>query len=434
MRPWKKIFFGLILVMMVISPIAKAVFDKFDYTIMPLKGYVVYAEYPEFSWEEWFEGSWQTDYDKYLEDHIGLRNLFVRTYNQIDYSLFRKTHAAGVIVGKEDYLYELNYILAYTGKDYLGDKTIKDKCSRLKVVQEELRKLNTELLIVLAPGKASFFPEFIPEEHLADPITISNNEAYLDYFREYGINHIDFNSYFLSMKDTSSYELFPKCGIHWSEYGSWLALDSIVKYIEDVKAYDMVDIGYEGIEVSGNPRSTDYDIGDGLNLICRIPGNDMPYPFGLTCLDDGKVKPNLMVIADSYYWSIYNKHYNNCLWDKQDFRFYNQESFTPGEEKSHPAELSLEEMGKFDVIMLLYTEANMPKFANNFIDQAHISFMYDKRLQEIIREIKGSSGWMQDIEVKARERGVSTERMINLDARWILDNELAKEDNQSDNN
>ena len=43
----------------------------------------------------------------------------IRTMNQIDYSLFNETHARSVLVGKEGYLFEENYIKAALGLDDL---------------------------------------------------------------------------------------------------------------------------------------------------------------------------------------------------------------------------------------------------------------------------------------------------------------------------
>ena len=433
MKIFKKTLFGLILAMMIFSPLVKGFPDIFTLSIKPLKGYIKLANQPEFTWEIWAEGTYQSKFDKYLEDHIGLRNVLVKFYNQVDFSLFRKGHAAWVIIGKEDYLYETNYILAYTGRDFIGKDVIKEKCRKIKVVQEELEKLDTELLIVFAPGKASFFPEYIPDRYFDDSTRTTNNEAYLKCFREAGIKHIDFNSLFINMRDTSRYALYPKCGIHWSIYGAYFALDSIISYIEKVKDIDMIDMSIKGIEVSEVMKFNDYDIADALNLMYRIPGPPMPYPYGFKYAEEGKVKPNLMVIADSYYWTIYNLHNSKLLWDEQDFRYYNQQSFTPGQAEEKPAALNMDELQKFDVIMILYTEANMFKFANDFFEDSYITLTCRKRLESLRQRIMNSPEWLARVKEKADKRGIPLDKMVAIDARWMLDNQLEKENNKTDN-
>lgn len=435
MKTFKKFLFGLILSIMIFSPLVKGFPDVFTFSITPLKGYIKLQNQPDFTWKIWFDATYQSKFNKYLEDHIGLRNVFVRFYNQIDFSLFRKGHAAGVVIGKEDYLYETNYIRAYTGQDFIGKDVVKEKCRKIKAVQEELEKLDTELLIVFAPGKASFFPEYIPDRYLNDSTGVTNNEAYLECFQESGIKHIDFNSLFINMRDTSRYALYPKCGIHWSIYGAWFAFDSIIHYIEKVKDIDMVDMSIQGIEISEDLKVTDYDIGNALNLMCQIPTSPMPYPYGLKFTEEGKgkVKPNLMVIADSYYWTLYNLHNSRLLWDEQDFRYYNQESFTPGQPKESPAELTLDELKKFDVIMILYTEANMFKFANDFFEDAYPTLLYAKRLEDFRQSILTSPEWLKQLKEKADKRGISLDKMITLDAQWMLDKELERENNKTNN-
>jgi hypothetical protein len=57
-----------------------------------------------------------------------------------------------------------------------------------------------------------------------------------DYFtqkaNDAGINVLDFNPYFSAMKDSAPYRLIPSSGVHWSDYGSFLAADSAIRYFE----------------------------------------------------------------------------------------------------------------------------------------------------------------------------------------------------------
>ena len=427
MRITKRYLFGLIMIVMLASPLAKIPIDIFNFTIAPLRGYVNYNDKPEFTWESCFSGEYQTNFDSYLEDHIGLRNLLVRLFNQLDLSLFHKGHAAGVTLGKENYLYELNYIEAYTGVDFLGDEFIEEKCKKIISIQKELKKYDTDLIIVFPPGKASYFPEYIPDKYLKYGIGPNNQNTFLRHFHEMGIQHIDFNSLFIAMKDTTTYPLYPKCGIHWTDYGSYFALDSIVSYVEEVKGIDMVDFGYEKIEMSSDLKNTDYDIGDAMNLIFRIPDRPMPYLYGFYSDTVAKTKPDMMVIADSYYWSIYRLRYSFNVWDEHHFRFYNQMLFYDYNKNKDAEFVNLEELKRFDVIILMYTEATMKKFANDFIESSYILLKHGERFEEIINSIRGTDEWLEKVEEKAEKRGITVDEMIRIDAEWVLENEINKE-------
>ncbi len=432
MRNHKKYLFAFILLILLASPVMRIVGSIFPISIAPLKGYVTYAHKPEFNRADWFSGKYQLQYDKYTEDHIGLRNALVRTYNQIDFSLFRKANAAHVIIGKEDYLYELNYIKSYMGTDFIGEEAISNKSQKVKAVQDTLSKLGTELIVFFAPGKASFYPEYIPDRYLQEEAGKTNNQAYTDCFDSLGVDYINFRDYFVELKDTSRYMLFPKCGIHWTRYGANLALDSIIRYIESKKGIDMVDRSYEGIELSESPRFSDYDVGEGLNLIFHIPDGPKkyPYPFGYKYEMQGKVKPDIMVIADSYYWTIYNIHNSKVIWGEQDFRYYNSAVYTPDVPEQELAPLTYEELSRFDVILIMYTDANMYKFANNFFEDAYLNLYYNHKLKQYQNSIRNSEDWLEQVKEKAERKGVSTEEMIAMDARWMVEREIEQEMNK----
>ena len=88
-----------------------------------------------------------------------MRNIFVRINNQIDYSLFNIPNSEGIVIGKEGYLFEKDYIRTCLGKDFLGKSVIDKKLLRTKFIQEFLKTKNIDLIIVFEPGKASFFPQ-----------------------------------------------------------------------------------------------------------------------------------------------------------------------------------------------------------------------------------------------------------------------------------
>jgi len=68
--------------------------------LSPLNGASISKEKSNFEIQSWFDGSFQQNFDSWLEENIGFRNWFVRLFNQIDFSLFNKLHAAKVVIGK----------------------------------------------------------------------------------------------------------------------------------------------------------------------------------------------------------------------------------------------------------------------------------------------------------------------------------------------
>ncbi len=337
----------------------------------PLKGAIVIPSNPEPTTEGWFSGDYQVKKEKYLNDSFGFRSLFVKINNQIALSLFREVHAFSVIFGKENYLFEENYIRAWYGADFIGADSIAMRTEKLRYIQDELlKRYNKNLVVAIAAGKGSFYPEYFPD-HPTYPKGPTNYETQVRLAEQNGLKIIDFNKWFVEHKNTSPYPLYPRYGIHWSIYGEALVADSMIRYIETIRGIDMPGISWDRVEIK-KAQKDDYDMGAGLNLLFSLPRDRMAYPVIRFEADAGKTKPSVLVIADSFYWGLFKLGLPK-VFSTSDFWFYNKEIFhtvtgAPG--LVNPEDLS-EQIRLHEVIILMATEANLPSFGWGFIDQAY---------------------------------------------------------------
>lgn len=411
----------------------------------PLKGAVILSVPPVFKIDSWFSGHFQTGFEKYINDNIGFRPWMVRLRNQIAWSLFDKAYAAGVIRGTDNYLYELNYINAYNGNDFIGKDSIVYKSEQIYLLKEKLANYGKHLLICLTPGKGSFYPEYFPENLPAKPTESTNFKAYIKEFSRLGIPFIDYNRWFLEMKETTECVLYPKYGIHWSYYGMLMATDSLIHRIENELTLDLPDLLIGENQLSKNLDRMDYDIADGMNLIFQLPTIPMCYP-GYTWEEDaGKQKPKVLVIGDSFYWSMFNIG----LWTKSfspgGFWFYNRQVYP----ESFTQSLNTEDtdrnkvFNETDVFILMVTEANLPRFPWGFVKTAlkdlDPSFIELEKINQIdsvslareleihMQNIRSDKNWMKDIERKARDKDISVDSMLKLDAIWIMEYKKTQE-------
>ena len=187
------------------------------FELSPLKGDVRYPAQAQFSISDWFSSKYQEEKETYLNSMFGFRSTCVRVNNQIAYSFFKKANANGVIIGKDNYLYEESYLNSYNGSDFLGQDSINHTLNRLKYLTDTLKKLNKQLIVVFAAGKASFYPEYIPDSYLKSNVDNTNYKALSIGAKNIGLNVIDFNAWFVKNKSISKYPLYPKHGIHWSQ-------------------------------------------------------------------------------------------------------------------------------------------------------------------------------------------------------------------------
>jgi hypothetical protein len=157
----------------------------------------------------------------------------------------------------------------------------------------------------------------------------------------------------------------------------------------------------------------------------------MPYHYGYKYNTAGKVKPDLMVIADSYYWTIYNLHDSHLLWDEHDFRYYDVQAFSPGETDKELSLISIEELKRFDFIMVVYTEMNLHVLANMFFEKCY-AVLYEAEELDIIKDrIRKDKGWLKNIQEKADRKGITLEKQLDMDAMWILTQEMKKQDEKT---
>ncbi len=339
----------------------------------PLHGSFQSALCPNFSLDNWMHGEYQENDEAYVNENFGFRNTIVRLYNHFNFLVFKKAKANGVIVGKKNYLYEESYINAYYGEDYLGDDSIAHTVHRLKYISDNLDKLGKKLLIVFAAGKASFYPEYIPDRYKVKNIN-TNYKMFSKLALESKLNIIDFNRWFMDNKKTSKYPLYPQFGIHWSSYATILVADSIIKKIENLSNISMPHIKIDGVTMD-QPHEEDYDIASGMNLMKRLLSFDLAYPKLDYSDTIHKNRPKVLVVSDSFYWGMFNVGISHSFKDDH-FWYYNNLVFPQnGKKEIVASELNItEQLNNHDVFIIMATEATLNDFGWGFIEKVDSTF------------------------------------------------------------
>lgn len=370
----KQYLFGGIMILLLL-PMLQASLTIFK--LEPLKGAIETFEKPDFTFETWKTGEFQKNYEKYLDNNFGFRSTFIRINNQQAYSFYNEAKANGVIIGKENYLFEKNYLKAYLGTDYIGEKAIESQVFKLRKIQDTLQKLNKDLLMIFAPGKGTFFPEYMPDYCAKQKRSKTNYAGYLSAMKSQKINYLDFNQWFLNMKSKSKYPLYGKAGIHWSKYGEYLAADSIIEVIGKMRKTAMTKLVLDKLEVKKTNEQGDYDIGEGMNLFFMIDTYPMAYPtFHYEKPKNKQKAPKVLVVSDSYFWGMFNAGISREVFDEGQFWFYNQEIYPDSyESPKNVGDIDIQvEVEKNEMVVLICTDANLFKFAFGFVDQLYAKY------------------------------------------------------------
>lgn len=396
-----------------------------------LTGLVINNVNPDslFKAEQWFSGEYQNLKDDYNNDHWAFKELFVRLNNQLYYDLFNQLRVNGFVSGKEHYVYSENYIFSAFGDDYMGEEKIRTKMEKARVVQDSLKRKGIDLLMVFAPGKGEYCIEQIADKY-RHPIAHTNYADYIRHCQRLKINTLDLKAWFQKIKPSTPYPLFPKFGHHWSFYGECLAVDTIIGYIERLHHCDLPDMVWNQIDVVDTARSRDADVLKSMNLY-RNPSQNMKlaYPEVLFEQDTAKNKTRVLTISDSYWYGpVYMGVGQNCFAGGQFWYYYNKIIPNPNpQERVEVWQLDLKQsIESNQVIMLLYSDGNLPGYGNTFIEDAYEMYTnpaaYQTRMErtrqikQFEKQIREQPVMLKKATKKSNDLQIPLDSAIRLDA------------------
>ncbi|MCC7051278.1 MAG: hypothetical protein IT239_05815, partial [Bacteroidia bacterium] len=223
-------------------------------------------------------------------------------------------------------------------------------------------------------AKGSYCKEFIQDKYV-HPFKTTNYNQFVLNSKKQKINYLDLLGYFEKLKSTTPYPLFPKFGHHWSYYGACIATDTLIKHIEKLHNKPMPHIFWKTIDVVDSSRSRDADVLNSMNLKFNPPqGMKLAYPQIEWEQDSTKNNVRVLTISDSYFYDqVYMQILQNSFGNGQFWYYNNKVIPSPKQgEKVEAWELDLKsEIESNQVIVLMYSDGNLPKFGNNFIQDAY---------------------------------------------------------------
>jgi hypothetical protein len=382
---------------------------------------------PVFSFKKWFSGSFQSQEEKFVNDSFGFRNICVRINNQVDYSLFNRSHSSDIEIGKNGYLYGTLSMDCIYGNDFLGTASISRSVSKLKFINDTLAKLGKIFVLIIAPHKGLVCPEELAEYPYPFRDT-TNYEVYLKLLKQAQIHVVDFNSYFKTRINKTKYPIECKTGVHWSSYGAALAGDSIIRYLESVLHIKMPKPVWGDMNLS-KAKMHDIDAEQTLNLLFDIPSPLMAYPTIKYENGPDAIKPRAMIVGDSFYDELAENGIGNVFDKSSNYWYY----FTNYGMKLSRNQVK-DEIGQSNVVILLTAQYNLARIGWGFVDTTYCMFKNinsvhsqeesrAEKLEDVKEDIKLNVNWLRQIEAGAYEKGVSLDSAIKGNASWIINNQ-----------
>lgn len=395
----------------------------------PLQGDFYSKSDTALSAKGWLDAQYQIQKEAYINENFGFRPFFIRLNNQLLFSFFNQSKAHGVVVGKENYLFGVDYIKSYMGTDFIGEEKIKKTVDDLSLINDELKKQNKELLIIITPNKCYYYPEYLPKHYNREGDK-TNYKFYTKHLRENNIPFIDFHSWIVNQRKQSRTQLIPKTGIHWSNYAAVLAADSTIKYLRKKTNTDLVDFSIEKTEQTPVARNPDQDIENGSNLLFEIAKPDFIYPV-IKVDNTVRKKLKTFIVSDSYYWNWNNSGVDTIIFKDPMMGYYINDVYDvkAGLTKAHVSKYGFKNLvSKSDLIILMVTEGKLQSLPAEFSSATkNALFGYQvneskkaKFIQKVAAKIKNDKTWYEDVSRKASAQNISVEQMILIDAEYVV--------------
>lgn len=327
----------------------------------------------DFSIKAYINRDYQKNLEQRLNYDIGLRNYYIRVYNQIQFSLFKL--APNKIVGRNNDILEMAYIDAECGITDDFDFSIPQNLAKLnnyvdhlESIQKKLDSINKHFIFIITPSKATVNYENIPLK-----FRLKNNNFTPPYFylknilSSKQINYIDSRE-FLSKDSVPN---FYTTGIHWARPLEQRVSQAIVDKMISLSNLDIPQITLKNINKDEKPYKRDADVFENANLIFKPSGTYYEYT---TEIANGKnnILPKCLIQGGSFIEGFYFFDYAD--FSKESYKFFNNDVFRRKDEPDHQIYKKWEKVNfteiidNVDFVIIELNEAAIPKYSNGFVN------------------------------------------------------------------
>ena len=174
--------------------------------------------------------------EKWLDDHIGLRQSLVSLAGRVKLNLFHQSPSEQVHVGKDGwYYYAMNHNLTIAEGTYpLSQDELDSIVQNHLAIRDLLAERGIEYVIVLGPSKVSIYPEYI--RGMDGEVRITPVDTVGDALEAQGLRVVRLKETLLAAKEEE--RVFFKIDSHWNHRGAYRVYQ---KLMEDLRAWGLTD-------------------------------------------------------------------------------------------------------------------------------------------------------------------------------------------------
>lgn len=338
-----------------------------------LQGETVTEERVGISFENIWSGRWQTEYEEYFADNLKIREWLIPVRNQIMYSVFKTSPNNNIVIGKNQNLYEEEYVCFETQiYQAMAAEEVDELVDKLKKIDTALKKKGKSFFIFITPSKAEIYYEDVPENYLLIAPDTKNESTYSLFIKalsESSIAYYDSTPEVRRLKEISEFHVFPRTGTHWSCLTAAICAEKLADSMEEQLSINLPEcmVEYEQCE---EPVFPDTDIYDVLNL-WEKPDEAFYKPI-VEITDEDKGEYTILARGGSFMGASLNRMIQENYFSKS---YYIENTFAVCPEGTYSGNfdsydiLPVREMIEdSDIIFLEVNEEAIPRMSFGFID------------------------------------------------------------------
>jgi hypothetical protein len=235
------------------------------------------------SMKAWLDGSFQQSAQQWANENFAGRELAIRWFNQILWSLFGKSYMnlEHPIAGGEGQLFASQY-LEHFGRLSAprSDGALNRATADITRLRTRLQKYDVPLVVLFTPSKPLSVPEDVPARYIP-----KQTPASIPYERDRlkmrllaaGIPVVDGAELTRGLGDRLPLSPFPKTGIHWTDLAASYSAEALLRKFEILGGRPLARLEVSDVQFAESPRDSDSDVLELLNL--ALPRFDH-YAYG----------------------------------------------------------------------------------------------------------------------------------------------------------
>ena len=361
------------------------------FSTKPLNGVTEEIDKPTFELDAYRSGEYAKQAEAYTSRHFGFREPIIRLYNQYLWNCYHKTYAQDVVGGKKGWLFYPQSVRDYYGQELLRWHSSADEAHEkferevkyMNWARSILKESGVDLFVFMAPEKSFLYPEFLPKGE-KDTTSFNACDYFAKRFDETGFPCIEMTNWFQQIKDTVDYPLIPQAGAHWI-FPSVYAVDTLSRLMGELKGIELPKIN---IGEAYHTRDADHDYDNDLEALLNLTF-PMRHQYGYCSRhhvsieqDSASVKPKVLFIGNSYFWSMNLFVPFNKLFETTEFWYYFSTAYS-GDSLTETTSVNqlkfIDKLLDFDYVVWFTTGNQMNKGTADFAEKAILNLCYSKK-------------------------------------------------------